>query len=98
MFKNYLIETNLLHNENINFETKLKDFEIKDNNNINMFITNSYSYIVLILQKYSKKLYSIYYLKYFILFYLYYFLYIANNTNKTNHKVYYNLNLIKLDF
>lgn len=46
--KKYVIEKNLLGNEDVNSKNKAEDLEVKDEKNIAMSTTDSYSYAVTI--------------------------------------------------
>lgn len=90
-----ICKANLLSNKNVNSKNKANDLKIKDKNNINKFIIDSYSYTIIIACKYQQKQNAIDFLKFFVLLYLYYSLYIFNYANKINHKIWYNLNILK---
>lgn len=50
--KKHTIKVNLLDNKDDNFENKVENLEVKNKNDINIFITNLYSIAVIIVYKY----------------------------------------------
>lgn len=94
--KDYVIEIKIFVDKNINTNDRKEDIKEKDENNIDLPIINLNFYILIIIYIYQKEHNIISYVKCLILFYLYYFLYIANNINRINNNIYYNINLLNI--
>lgn len=47
--KNYIIETKMFDNKDINSNNRKKNIEDKNKKNINLFITDTYSFIIIIM-------------------------------------------------
>lgn len=49
--KKHAVKANLLGDEDVNFENKIEDFKVKNEDNINISTANSYSHAITIVQK-----------------------------------------------
>lgn len=77
MAKKHVMEVNLLDDENVNFENKAKNLEVKDENDINISTTDLYLYVFTQLHantRTSKKLLIIWNLLFYLIDIIFYML------------------------
>lgn len=88
----------MLVGKNNNIDNKAEKLEKTNKNNIDIFIANLYSYVIIIAYMYWRKQDEINCFKSFSIFYLYYSLCITNIASIINYKICFNLNLLEISF